>query len=223
MNTRRVNQGSFQELLAAIYLSSAERCSFFLNPEAVLQAYHMDLKCAHSLNYIQKKSIDFYSRSLKDKRFQEIMQFIPLTKKRCNKIFYRLFDSYFERWIPAGPKKHVADLISFANHLIFNNILEDEARDCLLFETTPWIMNFKISKNNYTYRHSQIAANIVQAHRNNFFAFQMAVYKSCFLRENNLFNKFYPFRIFASKNLGIYFKLPFISKIMEWYIPLSYK
>lgn len=199
-----------QELLASIYLSSDERNNYFGNPQESAQAYGLCSATLDQIGKTQRESIDFYAKSLKRKRFQEIAQFIPTTMRFWNTSLKANFDSYAEKCIPSGPKKHIADLISFSHYLTNQDQLPSEAKDYLKFELIPWDMNFTLNEKEYIYKSSGTRVRIVGAHRCNGWNFKMIFYRTGLSRL---------MRRSKMSSLGIYLKLPYLSKSLEWYLP----
>ncbi len=218
MDATRLQTAKLQELLASIYLSSGERNNYFDAPEESAKVYGLQPATFNQICGTQRESIDFYAKSLKRKRFQEIVQFIPITKRYWKDALKTTFDNYSEKWIPSGPKKHIADLIGFSNYLVNENLLSTEAKDRLRFELMPWDINFKLEEKEYTYKGSHARVKIIEAHRHVGFNFKTIFYQTRF-SDLQSFNK-KPMKRSNIRSMGIYLKLPYVSKSLEWYLPL---
>ena len=219
MEPTQFRVAKFQELLASIYLSSSERNYYFASSEEGSKAYGLSQAALTQIAGTPKESVDFYARSLKRKRFQEILQFIPMTKRNWNGALKTAFDNYVETCIPSGPKKHIADLISFSEYVISQNQLSVEAKDCLRFELMPWDMNFELNEKEYVYKLSHACVRIVEAHRRVGLNFKTVFYKTRFSKLQ-FFDKDESMRRSNINSLGIYLKLPYLTKLLEWYLPL---
>ena len=208
-----------EELLASMYLSSKERDCYFTTPQESADAYGLNIETLTQIDGMQKEKIDFFAKSLKRKRFQEIARFIPITMLHYKQSLQSNFNFYSEEWIPLGAKKHIADLISFANYLLNQNQLPSQAKDCLRFELMPWYMNFELKENVFTYRRSQMQVTIVEAWRRKGWGFKTILYQSNPNRLIHILDKSSSATNLAIRSLGIYLKLPYLSKVLEWYLP----
>lgn len=216
--------GELQDLLAALYVSSAERKAWYCDPESVERQYGLDEAARATLHGLERNALEFYATQLQKKRFAEIAKFIPLASSRHRLHLWRIFSLYADGSISLGPKKHIADAIAFGQFLqSIRNTLPVEAVNLLRFELVPWELNFRLREEPFILKTSGVTLRLIEAHR----TFGL----KCQTRR---FGGYIPSIINRLKNsevletlkgqtkidsIGIFLKPPFVSRYLEWYLP----
>lgn len=216
--------GELQDLLAALYVSSAERKAWYRGPETVEHRYGLDETTRKMLRGLENKALEFYADELWKKRFSEITKFIPLTSARYRPSLWEIFGRYAHTHIPAGPKKHIGDTIAFGKFLrSVGDVFPVEALSLLQFELIPWELNFRLQEQPFILRASGVTLHLVQAHRMFGLKCQMKRFKGFIpsiidrLRNAQALETQRAYTKIDS--IGIFLKPPFVSRHLEWYLP----
>ena len=216
--------GELQDLLAALYISSAEREAWYRDPGAVEHRYGLDEAARTTLHGLERAALEFYATQLQEKRFAEITKLIPVTNSRHQAHLWRAFSGYAEKHVPVGPKKHIADAIAFGQFLrSIRDVLPAEALNLLQFELVPWELNFQLKEQSFALKTSKVILHLISARR----TFGL----KCSARR---FRGYLPSIIDrleqrqASEqvtgrtrvdSIGLFLKPPFLSEHLEWYSP----
>ena len=216
--------GELQDLLAALYVSSAERKAWCRDPETVERRYGLDEVTRTALRGLERPALEFYASQLQEKRFAEITKLIPVTSSRHRAYLWRSFPGYAERHLPVGSKKHIADAIAFGRFLhSIKDTLPGEAFNLVQFELVPWELNFHVQEQLFTLKTSEAALHLISARR----TFSLECHAKHFrgylpsligrLKKAQVLES--PTARIRIDSIGLFLKLPFVSWHLEWYVP----
>ncbi len=213
-----------QDLTAALYVSAQERREWYRNSESVASCYELDEAAQAALQGIQNRELEFYAKQLQEKRFSEIIKFVPLTGPRHRSVLWGAFGHYADKYVPVGPKKHIGDAIAFVKFLhSVDSGLPSEVLGLLRFELVPWELNFRLQERLFVLRASSATLHLISACRvwgprfqvRRFRGFIPAVIdrlKNTQALENRE-------RSAGIDSIGVFLKPPFLSQHLEWYLP----
>ncbi|MEC4803567.1 MAG: hypothetical protein SAJ12_11110 [Jaaginema sp. PMC 1079.18] len=106
-----------QQVLARLYTDTEFRQRFFDNPEIIGQEFCLNAEQVQQLQELRSPQINFFARSLQQKRLQAACSLLPLTYRALESQFSQLFGQYAPTYTPGGIKKHRQDAVMFCNFL----------------------------------------------------------------------------------------------------------
>lgn len=106
-----------QRALAKLYTDPSWRKQFFVNPQAVGEAWGLSATDTQQMAQLQVQQVDFFAGSLQRKRLNEICKLLPLSHRVLGKRFAELFRRYAETHLPKGAKQHQEDVIAFVTYV----------------------------------------------------------------------------------------------------------
>jgi hypothetical protein len=106
-----------QKALAQLYTDTRLRERFLADPLTVCRELGFSEEEASRIASIPPARVASFARSLHNKRLAEVGKILPLTSRVLGKLFNENFESYAEKHLPGGTKKHLGDALAFATHL----------------------------------------------------------------------------------------------------------
>jgi len=106
-----------QVALARLFTDAAARDQLRKDPGAAATAWNLSSEELQLLERIEPRQVEFFARSLRVKRFNEVIRLLPRTHQALGKEYAELFHCFALTGVPSGLHKHRQDAIDFARYL----------------------------------------------------------------------------------------------------------
>jgi hypothetical protein len=106
-----------QTALARLYTDEAWRAEFFRDPARAGATAGLTPAETQQLAALPARDVDFFARTLHDKRLNEIRKLLPHTRRAFGTQFDAAFRAFAPTFRPDGTKKHRDDALAFAAYL----------------------------------------------------------------------------------------------------------
>jgi hypothetical protein len=106
-----------QTALARLYTDDAWRAEFFRDPAHTGAQAGLTPQETAQLAAMSEKEVDFFARTLHNKRLNEIHKLLPHTRHALGPAFDAAFRAYAPAYQPDGTKKHRDDALAFVAYL----------------------------------------------------------------------------------------------------------
>jgi hypothetical protein len=108
---------SLQKILARLYTDQGIREQFYEDPAEVCELFNLTAEEREVICQLSSQKVEFFSESLRQKRFNEICKLLPLTHLALGDGFYQLFVQFEHIYRPHGVNKHHDDACKFATFI----------------------------------------------------------------------------------------------------------
>lgn len=125
-----------QDLLARLYTDALLRREFYEKPLSVGAKFGLKAAEINGLATVAREEVGSFADSLVAKRFHEVQNLLPLSRKVFEADLRRRFMEFAADFNPTGVKKHYEDALEFCRVLSKQSDLSPVQLDTVNFERT---------------------------------------------------------------------------------------